>query len=389
MYPVNPGGKNKRWRQAFPHSLHSRLLSVRTLLWWAYLKKTADTKGSPTYSTLKGNLSTVGRHILDKSRTVTRLSHVWHLLGYSPAWTCWCGLRPDCGHQPSLPGNTHGLGVQILTGWLSSVLLRKAFSCSLQSQGCTQVWHNMPLVKPFPTFPPLMEILPCVDHRSVIWSMWVLFMESMSWTLALVNLCSADCHLSHTTVFRAHLPGEILLVGNCHWASCVSEAFTVPCLPAVGIPWDSPSELTLEWGSHLYGWAEKRLYHLRLCFLIQQESDTHQDSSVMTAQKGFTHCAPVLLCPTVRRLVLDKPRAGQKFFWPSLWAKAFSRTWDLQLFTNKAGPFPSEEFLSTLLLLPLIKVYTEPEVSYVTHMLLYGRCPDGIPCGSARCKDVF
>lgn len=59
---------------------------------------------------------------------------------------------------------------------------------------------------------------------------------------------------------------------------------------------------------------------------------------------------------------------------------------------HKSGlaPFLSEEIFSTLQLLHLVKVYTTPEVSpTVTHMMVFGCCSDGVPCGSARCKDVF
>lgn len=100
---------------------------------------------------------------------------------------------------------------------------------------------------------------------------------------------------------------------------------------------------------------------------------------------------PRVVSPHCKGPAAAKSRADHKVL-PTLPASKgrLQHLGSVDLHKSGLAPFLSEEILSTLRPLHLVKVYTTPGVSpTVMHMAVFGCCSDGVPCGSAGCKDVF
>lgn len=83
----------------------------------------------------------------------------------------------------------------------------------------------MPTLESLPVFLPHVQIFPCGDHEGITWSMWVLFVESMSWREQ--NIMSPhQCVQSSSSL------------GDSPWLPAV---WLFPGPPHPGVPWDSES----------------------------------------------------------------------------------------------------------------------------------------------------
>lgn len=325
-------------------------------------EKTAVTKGSPTYSALKQNLSTVGNsHKRLTFSAFTRLLPRETLLVLHEVWL-WLLALP---HQK----NPHSLWVQILTGWLTSALPEKGFLTFTvvtglhSSMSCWWCKHAS-VCWAFSCVPSTLEILPSMDYG----------VQVITWPL--------------TIVFRGHLPGETLL-GNCPWTSYISNVPHCSLAPCTGSPLTLPKSTDPRVKLPPVGVAEKRkaLSPQAMLSCLTGILDTYRLISDFC-----TEGLPILCCvapphweawwwtsPELARSSSDPPCKRR----PSLPHRICSSS------QMRPGPFTSKEFLSILLLLHLIKVYTEPEVSLMWHISLHGCWPDGVPYSSAMCKDVF
>lgn len=153
--PIRPDRKG--WMKPFPHSLHSGILSCENPHMMS--EKNSCQKRFTRILCIQSDFSWSGKYYLGQKQTWhKRLSHILCIHKASPqcesvvaAWALTCSWRP------SHSGSSHMVLLSINPHELTEV-------CPLEKGTST-------FVKPFPTFLPLAEILPCVDHGSFTWSM--------------------------------------------------------------------------------------------------------------------------------------------------------------------------------------------------------------------------
>lgn len=155
---------------------------------------------------------------------------------------------------------------------------------------------------------------------------------------------------------RAHLCRDTLLVGNCHQISCISDGSHC----SLAHPhWESCETPQVNWlwsEAPFYsgGWEKEGFIISGYAFLPNRNL-IYTDPLQILAQEGFPHCEGpgARQAQSCSRSSSDTPCKRRL----SLTHGTCSSS------QTSPGLFPSKEFLFTLLLLPLIKVYTEPEVS--------------------------